>query len=108
MSSPPMEFPSSELDDVDMQEAPPTNVQSPHAGSDNPLFLATPTRTPMRNVAARRALGLSTPRRAPVGGVSSPILDFPSSSSPVKSRAGARGPPSSNALQSSDPLHFPS
>ena len=100
-----MEFPSSELDDVNMQDAPPSDAQQPE--SDNPLFLATPTRTPMRNVAARRALGLSTPRRAPAAGASSPILDYPSSSSPVKLRPAAMGL-SSDAPHSSDPLQFPS
>ncbi|KAI5121912.1 hypothetical protein M0805_000241 [Coniferiporia weirii] len=112
MSSPPMEFPSSELDDAEMQDAPPSDAQQPPpASDDNPLFLATPTATPMRNVAARRALGLSTPRRAPADGMhvaSSPILNYPSSSSPSKPRERAGAPPSSTGLQDSDPLHFPS
>lgn len=111
-SSPPMELPSSELNDAEMQEAPPSDAQqAPPASDDNPLFLGTPTGTPMRNVAARRALGLTTPRRAPgsdAGRMSSPILNYPSSSSSARPSARAHGVPSSTGLQDSDPLHFPS
>lgn len=106
-----MEFPSSDIGDEEMQEAPPSDaLQPPPASDDNPLFLDTPTQTPLRNVAARRALGLSTPRRAPGGNnnlTSSPILDFPSSS-PARTRVAAGALPSSTGLQDSDPLHFPS
>ncbi|KAL5478394.1 CDC54 [Sanghuangporus weigelae] len=112
MSSPPMEFPSSDLGDTEMQDAPASDAPQPLAASDdNPLFLRTPTGTPMRNVAARRAVGLSTPRRAPhtsADPTSSPILNFPSSSSPAKPPAVAGKLPSSSGLQDSDPLQFPS
>lgn len=119
MSSPPMEFPSS---DIDMQQNPPSDTHSHQAqgemhippssdAANNPLFLGTPSATPVRgSVAARRALGLSTPRRAPGSGSdaqgSSPMLAYPSSS-PVKARAGTPGSGAAQAA-SSDPLQFPS
>lgn len=104
MSSPPMEFPSS---DVEMHEdaLPATD---PPQSDNNPLFLGTPQATPVRGsaVAARRALGLSTPRRAPrEARESSPMLQYPSSS-PAKPRVG--GAPGSSAVLDSDPLQFPS
>ncbi|TDL28000.1 MCM-domain-containing protein [Rickenella mellea] len=121
MSSPPMEYPSSELGDVDMQEETPVEPTS-DVNANQPLFLAgtpSPARSamngramngtpggmqssPMKNIAARRALGMATPRRAPRG--SSPILNYPSSS-PAKSRAGGNAMP---GPEDSDPLHFPS
>ncbi|EJD05304.1 MCM-domain-containing protein [Fomitiporia mediterranea MF3/22] len=75
MSSPPMDFPSSELGDTETQEV--------SASDDNPLFLGTPSATPLHNVAARRALGLSTPQSDP--------LHFPSSalSTPAADATGA-------------------
>ena len=93
MSSP-LRFPSSDLNDVDMEEGETQADSLPDAPSRQrqPLFLAgtpSPARSarsqaqaagangrtngfaelnqssPMRNIAARRALGMSTPRRVP-------------------------------------------
>jgi len=82
MSSPPaLDFPSSELDDVDMNDG--TNVEQsmPEAPTANRLFLAgtpstsagTPSRqqyqvpsSPLRGATARRALGVNTPKRTPL------------------------------------------
>ena len=95
----------------------------------NPLFFEGTDVTPQRRsngsgIVARRALGMSTPRRARAVdngaengvGSSSPVLNYPSSSSPVRrgvpATAGrgreSAGPSSSNGVVDSDPLHFPS
>ena len=84
MSSPPaLDFPSSEMDDVEMGDGTATTTagqsmsQAPPA---DPLFLAgtpsvagTPARqryadqsSPLRGATARRALGMSTPKRTPL------------------------------------------
>ena len=79
-SSPPLDFPSSDNEDVEMQDAAPVEQSMPEAPPPQPLFLAgtpsvagTPSRrsnaseavTPgaFSNVMARRAVGMSTPRR---------------------------------------------
>lgn len=76
-----------------------------------------PMETPVRGAVARRALGMSTPRRGPAeqgsNHNSSPILHYPSSSSPAKGRpqnnsSDAAPVPPSDGMQDSDPLHFPS
>ncbi|KAF8902618.1 cell division control protein 54 [Gymnopilus junonius] len=123
MSSPPaLDFPSSEIDDVDMADgtsAPQTFEDAPAA---NPLFLAgtpstvpgTPARqrdfpsSPLRGATARRALGMSTPKRTPlfIGGSSSPMA-FPSSS-PMKTPSQRRVTLASDRPIDSDPLDFPS
>ncbi|KAJ8487967.1 hypothetical protein ONZ51_g3874 [Trametes cubensis] len=116
MSSPPRDIPTSDLEDVDMQDSHPHIEQSmPDAPPRAPLFLeGTPSvsGTPRHNAVARRAVGLSTPRRqtplfAP--GTSSP-LPFPSSSphkntTPTRVRKLNYDVPGS---QDSEPLAFPS
>ncbi|KAJ3562215.1 hypothetical protein NP233_g9712 [Leucocoprinus birnbaumii] len=87
-SPPPLDFPSSELDDIEMGESGGAEQSVPTAPPANPLFLAStpsaagtpgrragPPETPMRGIAARRALGMATPRRTP--------LFAPGSSSPL-------------------------
>ncbi|TFK75716.1 MCM-domain-containing protein [Pluteus cervinus] len=119
MSSPPAEFPSSDLPDVEMDDG--TADQSmPQAPP--PLFLAmtpsvqgTPARqrtqapdsSPLQGLAARRAVGLSTPKRTPLfaAGSSSPMA-FPSSS-PAKTPKRRVDMPSDRPMDS-DPLDFPS
>ena len=94
--------------------------------AENPLFFASPgsarrrtatpssarhaNSTPVRGEVARRALGINTPRRTAQSSdnPTSPILHYPSSSSPAKGRANANTIPRSDAPQDSDPLHFPS
>lgn len=81
-SPPPLDFPTSDLDDIEMADEGTGAEQSvPIAPPANPLFLAstpsaagTPARqqqnmpyeTPLRGVTARRALGMSTPKRTPL------------------------------------------
>ncbi|KAI0753308.1 MCM-domain-containing protein [Daedaleopsis nitida] len=115
MSSPPRDIPTSDLEDVEMDDTL-VDPSMPNAPPRGPLFLeGTPSAagTPTHNAIARRALGMSTPRRkqtplfAP--GTSSP-LPFPSSS-PSKNKTPARirrldsDVPGS---QGSEPLAFPS
>ncbi|KAI8989195.1 MCM-domain-containing protein [Trametes punicea] len=117
MSSPPRDIPTSDLEDVEMQDGGQSHVEPsmPNAPSRAPLFLdGTPSAagTPRHNSVARRAIGLSTPRRqtplfAP--GTSSP-LPFPSSSpnkraTPARVRRLNYDVPGS---QDSEPLAFPS
>jgi DNA replication licensing factor MCM4 len=79
MSSPPaLDFPSSDMEDVVMNDG--TQTQSmPEAPRRDPLFLAgtssvigTPVRqpynqsSPLRGATARRALGMSTPKKTPL------------------------------------------
>ncbi|TFK32059.1 cell division control protein 54 [Crucibulum laeve] len=123
-SPPPLDFPSSEMDDVEMGNATGTGEQSmPEAPPVNPLFLAgtpsaagTPARqrysnapegTPLRGATARRALGMSTPKRTPLfaPGSSSPMA-FPSSSPAKTPRRRVNIP--SDGPPDSDPLDFPS
>ena len=84
MSSPPaIDFPSSEVDDVQMGDGTSAEQSMPEAPPVGvPLFLAgtpsaagTPARqryqngpesTPLRGVIARRALGMDTPKRTPL------------------------------------------
>ncbi|PPQ92538.1 hypothetical protein CVT25_010371 [Psilocybe cyanescens] len=129
MSSPPaLDFPSSEMDDVDMADGTATQGTAgeqtfPNAPPAQPLFLAgtpsvagtpasqrysNPTTSPLRGATARRAVGLSTPKRTPLflGGESSSPMAFPSSS---PGKTPTRRPiPSSDRPHDSDPLHFPS
>ncbi|KAI0822446.1 MCM-domain-containing protein [Trametes gibbosa] len=116
MSSPPRDIPTSDLEDVEMQDDhTPGEPSMPNAPARAPLFLAgTPSAsgTPRHGSVARRALGMSTPRRqtplfAP--GTSSP-LPFPSSSpnknvTPTRVRRLNYDVPGS---QDSEPLAFPS
>ncbi|PFH50834.1 hypothetical protein AMATHDRAFT_3571 [Amanita thiersii Skay4041] len=123
MSSPPqLDFPSSELDDIPMEDGTGGEQSMPEAPTlqTTPLFLSTPTQTPvkagranapdstpLRGVMARRALGLTTPKRARTPlfeGSSSPIA-FPSSS-PVKTPKKRVAVPQSDTMDS-DPLDFP-
>ncbi|KAH9474787.1 DNA replication licensing factor mcm4 [Psilocybe cubensis] len=129
MSSPPaLDFPSSDMDDVDMADGTAnqgtTQQTFPNAPPPaEPLFLAgtpsvggtpasqryaNPATSPLRGATARRAVGLSTPKRTPLflGGESSSPMAFPSSS-PGKTPTRRRMP-SSERPQDSDPLHFPS
>ncbi|KDQ56636.1 hypothetical protein JAAARDRAFT_70353 [Jaapia argillacea MUCL 33604] len=123
MSSPPMEFPSS--DDVDMQDGTTLAEQSmANAPPPQSLFLpgtpsvaGTPARrsaaasSPIRGEIARRAVGMATPKRTPLfapGGSSSP-LPFPSSS-PAKKTPARRGNQRAATPRSgidSEPLDFP-
>ena len=84
MSSPPaLDFPSSDIEDVEMNDVAVAEQSMPNAPSPgNPLFLpatpsaaGTPARqrhsnapdsTPLRGVIARRALGMQTPKRTPL------------------------------------------
>jgi hypothetical protein len=82
MSSPPaLDFPSSDLGDVDMDDGTNAEQSMPEAPPANRLFLAgtpsttagTPSRqqyqipsSPLRGATARRALGMSTPKRTPL------------------------------------------
>ena len=84
MSSPPaLDFPSSDLDDVDMNDGTAAEQSMPDAPPPgNLLFLpatpsaaGTPARqrysdapdgSPLRGVMARRALGMQTPKRTPL------------------------------------------
>ena len=85
MSSPPaIDFPSSEMDDVEMgdgtaeetmPEAPP--IQEPLFLNASPSVAGTPARrwgsdapqsSPLRGITARRAVGLSTPKKTPLFG----------------------------------------
>lgn len=80
-SPPPLDIPTSDLDDIDMADDSPGAGQSvPGAPPANPLFLpstpsaaGTPARsqnmpyeTPLRGVTARRALGMATPKKTPL------------------------------------------
>ncbi|TFK53044.1 MCM-domain-containing protein [Heliocybe sulcata] len=124
MSSPPMEFPTSDLDDVNMEEGTTLNNTVEQSMADAPaaqtLFLpttpstaGTPSRTQLGGsaVAARRALGMSTPRRTPLfapGGSSSP-LPYPSSSPAKKTptRRSQNVASSPRSVADSEPLDFP-
>ena len=83
MSSPPaLDFPSSEMDDVEMNDGAAEQSMPDVPPPGNPLFLpatpsaaGTPARqrysnapdsTPLRGVIARRALGMQTPKRTPL------------------------------------------
>ena len=84
MSSPPaLDFPSSDMDDVEMNDETVAEQSMPDAPpAGHPLFLAatpsaagTPARqrysnapnsTPLSGVTARRALGMQTPKRTPL------------------------------------------
>ena len=84
MSSPPaLDFPSSEMDDAEMNDGTAAEQSMPGVPPPgNPLFLpatpsaaGTPVRqrhpnapdsTPLRGVMARRALGMQTPKRTPL------------------------------------------
>ncbi|KAI0664108.1 hypothetical protein C8Q70DRAFT_945520 [Cubamyces menziesii] len=106
MSSPPRDIPTSDLEDVDMQDSHPHIEQSmPDAPPRAPLFLeGTPSvsGTPRHNAVARRAVGLSTPRRqTPLFARESPsmvsyaiTMGISSSSRPEKSwkKGGKRMP----------------
>ncbi|GBE83543.1 DNA replication licensing factor mcm4 [Sparassis crispa] len=123
MSSPPRDIPTSDLEDVEMQEGD-VGETFPDAPPAQPLFFAgTPSSagTPARRrdvpatpsgIMARRAVGMSTPRkRTPLfAGTSSP-LPFPSSS-PVKTRTPARNARldfnAPGSEPDSEPLEFPS
>ena len=66
MSSPPRDIPTSDLEDVEMQQDGAADPSMPNAPPRAPLFLeGTPSvaGTPRHNAVARRAMGLSTPRR---------------------------------------------
>ncbi|KAH8101679.1 MCM-domain-containing protein [Cristinia sonorae] len=131
-SSPPLDFPSSDMD-AEMQDEAGAGEQSmAEAPPPQPLFFATTPSaagTPARrsnasvtgtpnafaNVMARRAVGLSTPRRkgTPLferGSSPSSPLAFPSSS-PAKDLSTPRAPrfqPSDGLGVDSSPLAFPS
>ncbi|KAF8624729.1 hypothetical protein AX17_007060 [Amanita inopinata Kibby_2008] len=122
MSSPPLlDFPSSELGDIQMDDNTIGEQSMPEAPPPVPLFLASPASTParprrndapdstpLRGVMARRALGLTTPMRPKTPlfaeGNSSP-MEFPSSS-PAKTPRRRVNIPQSDAMDS-DPLDFP-
>ncbi|KAG1778774.1 MCM-domain-containing protein [Suillus placidus] len=130
MSSPPrVDFPTSDIDDIEM-DGPPQDGTIDQSLSIAPppqrLFLpgtpsaaGTPARqryansvaaTPMSGIAARRALGMSTPRRAPRTPLFAPgssPLAFPSSS-PVKTPRRRVAIDSDPAFPDSEPLAFPS
>ncbi|KAF5348780.1 hypothetical protein D9756_009748 [Leucocoprinus leucothites] len=116
-SPPPLDFPSSELDDIEMGDGASAEQSVPAAPPVNPLFLAStpsaagtpprrgaPPETPIRGATARRALGMTTPKGTPLfaPGSSSPLA-YPSSSPAKTPRASGY-----NAPQDSDPLDFPS
>ncbi|KAL0946225.1 hypothetical protein HGRIS_012484 [Hohenbuehelia grisea] len=116
MSSPPaLDFPSSDMEDVQMDDGGPQAAQ-PAAGT--PLFFpgtpsttmgtpARPVATPISGITARRALGMSTPKRTPLFAPgSSPLLSYPSSS-PTR-HARRRAPVDSDAPPDSEPLAYPS
>ncbi|KAL4067424.1 MCM2/3/5 family-domain-containing protein [Scleroderma yunnanense] len=132
MSSPPrVDFPTSDLDDVDMDAAPQDGSAEQQSFSMVPqkLFLegtpsvaGTPARqrytaraaasSPLTGVAARRAVGMSTPRRAPrtplfAPGSSSPLA-FPSSSPSKTPRKKVTIASDLPIRDSSEPLAFPS
>jgi DNA replication licensing factor MCM4 len=82
MSSPPLDFPSSDMDDIQMDDNTASGMQTqsmPEAPPRDPLFLAgtpsvanTPVRqryehsSPLRGATARRALEMATPKRTPL------------------------------------------
>ncbi|KAF9489512.1 MCM-domain-containing protein [Pleurotus eryngii] len=113
MSSPPaLDFPSSDMDDVQMgdaqqgQGAAPAPAEGLFLPGTPSTSMGTPTRTPMSGFAARRALGMTTPKskRTPLfaPGTSSPLAYPSSSPSKTPRRAANYGP------VDSDPLDFPS
>ncbi|KAJ3477536.1 hypothetical protein NLI96_g10401 [Meripilus lineatus] len=131
MSSP-LNFPSSDIPDAEMEDATEATHNAP-AAANSPLFLpSTPsavgtprphdlssdpaTPSALANVMARRAIGLSTPRRPQQqlfarGSSPSSPLAFPSSS-PTKSNATPRrvralGSDAPGSTPSSEPLDFP-
>ncbi|KAI0922862.1 hypothetical protein AcW1_002588 [Taiwanofungus camphoratus] len=125
MSSPPQDIPTSDLDDVEMQEGTTMSdvpLAEPLFFPSTPSANGTPVRrrdnlanTPggMSGIMARRAIGMNTPRRRTplfAGGSSSP-LPFPTSS-PTKSRTSARKTRMTSEVpgssHDSEPLDFPS
>lgn len=130
MSSPPrVDFPTSDIDDIEM-DGPPQDGTIDQSLSIAPppqrLFLpgtpsaaGTPARqryansvsvTPMSGIPARRALGMSTPRRAPRTPLFAPgssPLAFPSSS-PAKTPRRRVAIDSDPTFPDSEPLAFPS
>ncbi|THH00256.1 hypothetical protein EW026_g2226 [Hermanssonia centrifuga] len=131
MSSP-LNFPSSDPPDAEMQDSTHSEQSMPNAPPAQPLFFpttpsaaGTPSRprdfsdapsspTPMSGLMARRAVGLSTPRKkAPLfaPGSSSPMA-FPSSSSPMKTTTPRRvrvlDADAPDPMHDSEPLDFPS
>ncbi|EIN14579.1 MCM-domain-containing protein [Punctularia strigosozonata HHB-11173 SS5] len=126
-SPPPIDFPTSDMDDIEMDDAATTGGQQSMSGAPpvQSLFLpgtpstsGTPSRrnvpqTPTSGTVARRALGMSTPRqqRTPLfaPGSSSPMA-FPSSSPTKKTPVGRRRLGDSDDPRSamdSEPLDFP-
>ncbi|KAF8186431.1 hypothetical protein BJ912DRAFT_1043153 [Pholiota molesta] len=123
MSSPPaLDFPSSEIGDVEMQDASTAAQSMPGV----PLFLAgTPSTTagtprrrneipatssPLRSMTARRAIGLTTPKRTPlfIGTLLEALLRW--LFLPQLQQDLNKGPAQipSDRPQDSDPLDFPS
>lgn len=129
MSSPPrVDFPTSDIDDIEMDGPQDGTIDQSLSIAPPPqrLFLpgtpsaaGTPTRqryansvaaTPMSGIAARRALGMTTPRRAPRTPLFAPgssPLAFPSSS-PTKTPRRRVAIDSDPAFPDSEPLAFPS
>lgn len=129
MSSPPrVDFPTSDIDDIEMDGPQDSTIDQSLSIAPPPqrLFLpgtpsaaGTPTRqryansvaaTPMSGIAARRALGMTTPRRAPRTPLFAPgssPLAFPSSS-PTKTPRRRVAIDSDPAFPDSEPLAFPS
>lgn len=83
-SPPPLDFPSSELGDVPMEDG----TQGEQSFPEVPLFLGSPAETPsrpqranipentpLRGVMARRALGFSTPKSARTPLFAGPCFD---------------------------------
>lgn len=87
-SPPPLDFPSSELRDVQMEDGTHGEQSFPEAPPPVPLFLGSPAETPsrpqrdnlpentpLRGVMARRALGFSTPKSARTPLFAGPCFD---------------------------------
>ncbi|KAG2082080.1 hypothetical protein BD769DRAFT_1545818, partial [Suillus cothurnatus] len=130
MSSPPrVDFPTSDIDDIEMDEPQDGTIDQSLSIAPPPqrLFLpgtpsaaGTPARqryansvaaTPMSSIAARRALGMSTPRRAPRTPLFARDRKLPSripKLSPAKTPRRRVAIDSDPAFPDSEPLAFPS
>ncbi|KAA1471935.1 MCM-domain-containing protein [Dentipellis sp. KUC8613] len=123
MSSPPVDYASSDVGDAEMQDE--TGGQSmSQAPQQQPLFFpqtpsaaGTPRRprgsddlvsSPLASAVARRAVGMSTPRRTPrtPRAAKTPLFD-PASSSPAHYPTSSPAKSTANVMDS-DPLDFPS